>query len=498
MPPAPAQPTSKASGQDFLHERVAERIRGLIRDGTLRPGDRAPSLRRVRRQFDVSMATATRAYERLEQAGWLEAHPQSGFYVRRAPGSALAPPARGHTGGHAERVDTAALARELVPADGIEPDAVTLSLALPDQSLLPTKALQRSMTRVARTDMAATTRYAFAPGVEALRRPIAYRALEAGCRVHPDDVLITSGCAEALTVALHATTRPGATVAVESPTFFNFLALLETLDRRVLEVPTDPQAGIDLDALEGHLAAGTVDAVLVTPNFSNPIGSCMPASGKRHLAELAARFAVPVIEDDIYGELFFGGQRPTHVRAFDDSGQVLTASSFSKTIAPGYRVGWLLPGAYREAASAAKQALSVATATLPQLAIADFLESGGFERHLRHLRRQYRDQVERMRDAIARALPPGTRATAPEGGFLLWVELPDGLDGLALYHEALRAGVRIAPGRLFSTAGEYDRCIRISCGLPWDDTVEAAIRRLGDAAHRLAHDHSRQNGLHAS
>lgn len=177
---------------------------------------------------------------------------------------------------------------------------------------------------------------------------------------------------------------------------------------------------------------------------------------------------------------------------------MLTASSFSKTIAPGYRVGWLLPGAYTEAAVAAKQALSVATATLPQLAIADFLESGGFERHLRRLRRQYRDQVEHMRDAIARALPPDTRATAPQGGFLLWIELPEGIDGLALYHEALRAGVRIAAGRMFSTNGEYERFIRISCGRPWDDTVAEAIQRLGDAAHRLARDHSRQNGLHAS
>ncbi len=498
MTQEPVEPTSTESGQAFLHERVAERIRGLIRDGTLRPGDRAPSLRRVRQQFDVSMATATRAYERLEQAGWLEARPQSGFYVRQSPRSALAPPPRRPTGGRAETVDTTALHRELAPADGFEPDAVTLSLALPDESLLPTKALQRSMTRVARTDMAATTRYAFAPGVEALRRGIAYRGVEAGCRIHPDEVLITSGCAEALTVALHATTRPGATVAVESPTFFNFLALLETLDRRVLEVPTDPQTGIDLDALEGHLAAATVDAVLVTPNFSNPMGSRMPDTAKRRLAELAARFAVPVIEDDIYGELFFGGERPSNVRAFDEAGEVLTASSFSKTIAPGYRVGWLLPGAYHDAASAAKQALSVATATLPQLAIADFLDSGGFERHLRRLRRQYRDQVEHMRDAVARALPQGTRATAPQGGFLLWVELPAGVDGLALYHEALRAGVRIAPGRLFSTGGEYDRCIRISCGLPWDPTVAEAIQRLGDAAHRLARDHSRQKGLRAS
>jgi len=474
------------AGPGFLHDRVAEAVRTQIRDGTLRPGDRAPSLRRVRQRFAVSMATATRAYERLEQGGWLEARPQSGFYVRLPRGLALESPRTQQPPTSPELVDTATLTRQLVTDQADGPDAVTLSLALPDERVLPTRALERSLTRVARESVSASMRYSFPPGVEPLRRAIALRTADAGATVHPDDVLITAGCAEALAIALHACVPAGSTVAVESPTFFNILALLQTLGMRALELPTDPQTGLDTHALERQLKAGTVDAVLIIPNFSNPLGACMPDAAKRHLAELARRFDVPVIEDDIYGELYFGARRPPLVRAFDEAGHVLTAASFSKTIAPGLRVGWLLAGAYHEAALTAKHAVSVATATLPQLALADFLERGAFDRHLRRLRRDYRDQVQHMRDAIAAAFPDGTRVTDPEGGFLLWVELPSGVDALALYRAALAAGVRIAPGPLFSPSNVYDRHIRVSCGMPWDATVADAVERLGEAACRLA------------
>ncbi len=352
-------------GPGFLHDRVAEAVRTQIRHGTLRPGDRAPSLRRLRQRFAVSMATATRAYERLEQGGWLEARPQSGFYVRVPRGQHLASPHAGRPPANPERVDTATLTRQLVTDQADTPDAVTLSLALPDERVLPTRAVERSLARVARHSVSASLRYRFPPGVERLRRPIALRTADAGVTVHPDDVVITAGCAEALAIALHACVPPGSTVAVESPTFFNILVLLQTQGLRALELPTDPQTGLDTQVLADQLATGAVDAVLVIPNFSNPLGACMPDAAKRHLAELASHFDVPVIEDDIYGELYFGARRPPLVRAFDPSGHVLTAASLSKTVATGLRVGWLLPGRYREAALTAKHAVSVATATLP-------------------------------------------------------------------------------------------------------------------------------------
>ena len=481
---------SRTPEAGFLHDQVADFVRGLVRDGTLQPGDRAPSLRQIRRRLDVSMATATRAYQTLEAGGWIEARPQSGFYVRTPRGTALAGPVRGEPPGRPERVDVANLVRTLVSDPGDATDMVTLSLAHPDSDLLPIKALQRAVARVSRTALEESISYAFAPGVEPLRRQIAYRATDAGCRIHPDEILVTSGCAEALAIALQSVAGPGAVIAVESPTFFNILTLIESLGMRALELPTDPHVGLDLDALETRLSAGEVDAVLVIPNFSNPLGSCMPDASKRRLASLSAQFEVPVIEDDIYGDLHFGDRRPPLVRAFDEGGRVLTAASFSKTIAPGYRVGWLVPGPYFERATSLKHALTVATASLPQLAIADFLDNGGYDRHLKRARRRYREQVERMRYAIARHFPAGTRVTDPLGGFLLWVELPRGVDSVEVYRRALEQGVRVAPGSLFSTTGAYDSYLRLSCGAPWTPALEDAVRRLGDIVTELAGPHA--------
>jgi len=473
-----------ASGR-FLHDHVADFVRSLIEDGTLKPGDRVPSLRAIRRRLEVSMATATRAYETLEEGGWIEARPQSGFYVRSPRAAALEAPQRGHTPGRPERLDVPSLLGSLAPADESD-NAVTLSLALPDPELLPTRALQRALTRVARAHPGASTEYAFPPGIETLRRQIAYRVAGAGCRVHPDDVLVTSGCAEALTIALQCVARPGDVIAVESPTFFNILTMIERLGMRALELPTDPLEGLDPQAFERALEHNSVSAALLVPNFNNPLGSCMPDAAKRRVVELAQRYALPVIEDDIYGDLHFGDRRPSLLRAFDDGSHVLTASSFSKTVAPGYRVGWLLAGRWREGANSLKHALSMATATLPQLVMADFLENGAYERHLRRLRSAYHAQVERMRHAIAQHFPAGTRVSEPRGGFLLWVQLPDRVQAIDVYRAALDAGVRVAPGNLFGSGAAYDQYLRLSCGAPWQPALETAIAALGRIVHDLA------------
>jgi DNA-binding transcriptional MocR family regulator len=479
MEPGNSHSNAPQTQPGYLHDRVADFVRGLIRDGTLQPGERVPSLRRIRQRLQVSMATATRAYQALEDAGWIQARPQAGFYVRAAPDTALAAPQRGEPSGRPERVDVASVLRSLVPAPGDAERMVTLSLADPDPELLPVKALQRSLARVSRNQPAEAIGYAFAPGHEGLRRQIAYRLADAGCRVHPDEILVTTGCSEALALALQCVARPGAVIAVESPTFFNILSLIESLGMRALELPTDPRTGLDPDALEQRVQYGQVDAALVIPNFSNPLGSCMPRAAKQRLAALSDRYGVPVIEDDIYGDLGFADQRPPLVRAFAAQGRVLSAASFSKTIAPGYRVGWLLAGVWGERAASLKHALSVATASLPQLTIADLLSTGGYDRHLKRVRRHYREQVERMRHAIARYFPTGTRVTDPEGGFLLWVELPAGVDATDVYHRALALGVRVAPGGLFSTGPAYDGYLRLSCGAPWAPAIEQAIRTLG-------------------
>ncbi len=439
-----------------------------------------PSLRALRSRFGVSLSTVTRAYETLERHGWIEARPQSGFYARDRAELEPGTPAGGRTTGAAAGIDRRAMARAIM--SGADGDVVMLALALPAPEHLPTRALNRSLRRVLRERPDELVAYAHAPGVESLRRQIAQRAVELGCHVRPDEVVVTSGCSEALALALRSVAGPGDVIAVESPTFFKILSVIESLGMRALELPTDPVAGVDPEALEQAFARNRVRAALLQPSFNNPLGSLMDDDARARVIASAARHGKPVIEDDIYGDLHFDERRPVPLRAFDADGWVLTASSFSKTIAPGYRIGWLLPGRFRDRAVAVQQDLTFAGPAPTQLAMADFLETGGYARHLRRVRAVYRDQVAQMRHAIARHFPAGTRVSQPAGGLVLWVELPEGVDATELYRRAFAEGIRVAPGTLFSCCADYGRYLRLSAGMPWSDTLERAVARLGRIA----------------
>jgi DNA-binding transcriptional MocR family regulator len=250
-------------------------------------------------------------------------------------------------------------------------------------------------------------------------------------------------------------------------------------------VPAHAGTGIDLPQLDAALRRHRVKAVLLVTNFSNPLGALMPDEAKRELVRMLGRRDVPLIEDDIYGDLHHDGVRPRPARAFDRNGLVMLCGSFSKTLAPGYRVGYVAPGRWRDAVERLKFAQSVATPTLTQMAVADFLENGGYERHLRRLRRALAGQVARVSEAIAEHFPAGTRISRPRGGFLLWVEMPHGKSALELHDRALARGVSVAPGPIFSAKQRFGSCLRVSCGFPWSDAVGRGIRTLGEIAHAL-------------
>jgi DNA-binding transcriptional MocR family regulator len=220
------------------------------------------------------------------------------------------------------------------------------------------------------------------------------------------------------------------------------------------------------------------------PTVSNPLGSVMPDENKERLVKLLARHGVPLIEDDAYGELVFESPRPRPARAWDHDGRVLLCGSISKTLAPGYRIGWVAPGLYRERVERLKFSATLATPTLTQMAVAEFFASGGYDRHLRRLRGTLQHQVQRMREAIGEHFPPGTRVSDPQGGFVLWVELPSGCDGMELQARALEKRIAIAPGPIFSVRTRFESCLRISCGIPWNDTLASAVRTLGELAHQ--------------
>jgi DNA-binding transcriptional MocR family regulator len=322
------------------------------------------------------------------------------------------------------------------------------------------------------------------PGLEELRRQIARRALSSGCNLSADDVLITNGAMEALNIAIRAVAGPGDVVAVEGPTYFGILQALESLRIRAVEIATHPATGIDPNSLEMAVRKHRVKACLVMANCHNPLGCVMPDDAKKALVDFAHRHELPLIEDDVYGELVFDIRRSKALKAFDRKGLVLACSSFSKTLAPGLRVGWLIPGRFRAQAQRLKFMSTIGNGVLPQLALAEYLKTASYDRHLRRLRVTFQNQMERISQAVAEYFPPGTRITRPRGGYVLWVQLPRGVKAMTLYRQAKAQGTIVIPGPLFSVNGGFGNHLRLSCGYPWSDELDQSLRMLGELARR--------------
>lgn len=474
------------AGEGCLYQAVASRITTLIEEGTLRPGERVPSVRRISRQESVSIATAIQAYRVLESRGLIEARPQSGYYVRARVWSPPAEPERTPAARRSSRIGVAELILRIQEVSERSDGMVNLGTAPPSPDAIPTRQLLRSLAAAGRANLRNAARCEAGPGNRPLRTQIARRAIEAGCTLSPDDIITTVGCQEALHLCLRAVTKPGDTVAVESPCYFGVLQLMEVLGLKACELATHPRDGICLENLEQSLDSCRIKACLLVPNFSNPLGSLMADEKKSRLVAMLARRRIPLIEDDVFGDLSFDNARPKAAKAFDTDGGVLHCSSFSKTLAPNYRVGWCAPGRFYERVQLLKYVTTLSTPTLPQMAIADFLVNGGYDFHLRRIRRVYADQVARVTEAIAKYFPQGTRVTRPQGGYILWVELPPAINSLELFDKALGEGIAIAPGPIFSATQKFQNFVRINCGNPWSDAIDNGLLRLGRILERLA------------
>lgn len=483
----------KASeSRTLLYEQVADRVTQMIRKGSLKSGQRIPSIRRMSQQMSVAISTVMEAYRLLEDQGLVEARPQSGYFVRpkhaRRVLSATAPPEpelrRMPLKARPVRTDQRVVDGFLAAAKaGMMP----LGAATAAPEFLPSERLNRLLAKAVRDDPALASRYEFSPGLKELREVIARRAMDAGCTLGPDNIIITAGATEALTLSLQAVTEPGDTVAVESPCYFGLLHILRQLRLKAVEVSTDPRTGMSIDALEQLLhQKSAIKAVVLNPNVHNPLGGIMPDEKKRHIAELLGVRSIPLIEDDSYGDLAFESTRPRSIQSYDDDGNVIFCGSFSKTIAPGYRIGWVAPGRWTELVNELKLVSSLGAATPTQLAVARYLSTGGFDRHLRRLRRIYRDQLQLLSDTVHRTFPSGTRATRPAGGYLLWIELPETVDSHELQEQAAEAGISIAPGTMFSAHRHYRHCVRLNAAIRWTPKVERAVATVGELATELS------------
>jgi len=466
-----------------LYVELADSLQQLIEQGTLRAGHRIPSVRRMALQRGVSISTVLQAYTVLENRGYLEARPQSGYYVRPRLPFEIPEPRMAKPMTKPAYVSTSDLTADFL-AQASNPACLQLGAACPDSSLFPAQKLARLLGSVARNEPALIGRYAVNWAYEPLTREIARRYLQAGVALSHEEVVITVGCTEALNLALRAVTKPGDTVALETPAYFGVLETIQSLNLRVLEIPTDSREGLCLDALREALAHNDVKALFVMPSFQNPLGSCMPDEKKEKLYELLCEYDIPAIEDDIYGDLHFSEKRPKPLKAWDRDGRVMLCSSFGKTLAPGLRVGWVFPGRWLDRVRRLKFTNTLGTPVILQKTIANFLRDGGYDHHLRSIRRAYQNQLHLFSQAVLRNFPAGTRLSRPHGGFVLWAELPARVDTHKLHIDALKQNIAIAPGILFSVKERYRNCLRINCGIPWAEPVERAIRILGELAKK--------------
>jgi DNA-binding transcriptional MocR family regulator len=461
-----------------LYQQIADRLESAIRRQAFRAGHRMPSVRQVAREQRVSIPTALQAYAALELRGWVEARPKSGFYVRMPVADRI--PEMAADSAASQVSDLAATdPLDLIRSDDYDPRKVQLGAAVPSPELLPGRRLARILSSLARDLGAKGANYGPLEGPLSLRREIARRSLAAGLNVGPADLCITLGATEAVALALRAVCAPGDTVVVESPTFFGLLRQLREMGLRALPIPVDAANGMDLDALAAALKKTRVAALLVIPSFHNPVGFAMPDDRKQALVQIATARGIPIIEDDLYGDMAHQGVRPRAVKAFDRDGSVLYCSSFSKSIAPGYRVGYIAAGKWQRRVLALKKIGSGGNPLLPALAVAEFLTTGGYDRYMRSFRQSCRQQVALMRDAIGSGFPPEIRLSRPAGGYVLWCELPSAVDSIDLFHRARAVGIYIAPGPMFSPDFRFRNFIRINCGYPWSDKIAQAIKTLG-------------------
>lgn len=467
------------------YEQLAEDIARSIREGLLARGERLPSVREASAKRKVSPSTVFQAYYLLEARGLISARERSGYFVTGgAQGLPQLPEPEIAEEVRATEVDVSELVFEVLESTRAR-KVVPLGSAFPSPELFPMARLARTMAASVQAMDPWRSVEDISPGDVELRRQISLRYMIDGLRVPTDEIVITNGALEGLNLCLQAVTQPGDTVLIGSPTFYAALQSIERNGLKAVDVPCHPREGIDLAALARALKQHKPRACWLMTNFQNPLGSLMPDEKKKELVTLLTRHDVPLIEDDVYGELYFGAKRPKPAKAFDSKGIVMHCSSFSKCLAPGYRVGWAAPGRYAKMVERLKLTTTLATSVPAQIALASYLQKGGYDRHLRSLRHTLQLQQLQFIEAIERHFPQGTRLTAPSGGYFLWVKLPDGVNSLELHRAALKAGISIAPGPIFSAQRGFADYVRINCGHPWDDGMEAAMATLGKLIRRL-------------
>ena len=470
------------SSSDFLYQQVIDFVEQQEKTGAIRPGEKLPSLRKLSQQFDISVPTVKQAYLELERQGSIYARPQSGYYLQAKQARTLMPMRAKWAGGEPTEISCRSLIEQVYDAVHM-PDSVALGISNPVNAHPPDKTLARLMRSVLSKVSEKAVSYGPINGDPKLRLNLAFRYQEQGVSVNHEDLIITNGAQEALSIALQCVAERGDIIAVESPCYFGLIELIESLGMKALEVYTCTEEGVCVTELAKVIKQHPIKACLFSTAISNPLGSMMTNNQRQTMVRLLENNNIALIEDEVYSDLYFTEHRPVPAQLYSEKGLVLTCSSFSKTAAPGYRVGWLLPGKFEEKAKRIKRAQSCSTSMLQQWTISDYLMTGEYDRHLHVLRKTLRYNCERMRALIAQNFPEQVCISKPKGGSVLWVRCRSHVDTRQLFNQAISQGVNFAPGEIFSPSGKYKNYMRISYGVQWSDKIEHAVQALGKLVH---------------
>jgi DNA-binding transcriptional MocR family regulator len=469
----------------FRYQYLAGEIEQKINTGAYQPGDKLPSIRKLHKQSGLSISTVYKAFLDLETMGLIEPRPKSGYYVSPISLNRMKAPKFKKISFPPAKIRLSSMTNAVLSAIN-NPGLLPLGMTVTDPQLLPFKQFARIIKSFSHQEIKAMLSYSLSEGHPGLRRQLALNTVGLMKGITPDDIIITNGCMEAIALALLAITRPGDAVAIESPTNFSYLQLLQELGVLVVEIPANPQTGLDIDEFEKVLQTNAVKACLFMPNFHNPLGAVIPDESKERLVRMANRHELPIIEDDISSELYFGEQRPVPLKTFDQKELVITCSSFSKTLGPGLRIGWVMPGErFKEKIQSLKGGINVSTSTLDQSIVSRYLESGAYERQMRSLRGALKKQMVQTALAIQKYFPEQTRLAVPRGGSLLWVELPSTIDAMAVYQKAIDHHIAVIPGAVCSNSRQFAHYIQISCGSPFTPEIEKALKTLGRLIHEV-------------
>ncbi|MEJ2156826.1 MAG: PLP-dependent aminotransferase family protein [Desulfobacteraceae bacterium] len=469
----------------YRYTLLADQLESQIMDGTFRAGDKLPSIRSLHAQTGLSITTVYQTFIELEKRGMVEPRQKSGYFVKPLLRDLLPSPESAPPSPEPRKININTLAFTLIEAMG-NPDVLQLGGALVARELLPLKDLGHLLKRAPMAFYVENlSTYEHYQGYDELRRQITRHMVPICPDITPEAMVITNGCIEAVTLSLQSVTRPGDTVLVESPSFPWFLQLMEDLNLHALEIPTHSKTGVDVSALEATLEHHPVKACIFIPSFNNPLGFVMPERNKEALVSLMADKGIPIIEDDIYGELYFTSSRPAPLKAFDRKGNVLYCGSFSKCLSPGLRIGWALPGRFLETFKRIRLNRAISGPGLPQWVVARYLKNGNYERHLRKLRTHLKNQVGNTALAVARYFPEGTKISAPQGGLTLWVQVDSSVDSLQLFRRAIEHRIAVLPGVMCASGTAFNNCIRISCGMPFTKDIDQGLKTLAGIVRQM-------------